>query len=97
MIWSNTNLEIISFIICNFNEKEYQQILYYNIYVNHWLKLSTMNDIFSHLPIFWYINILKIFVVGMGMLKNVMILERLVHIIGDTFFFWRKGFIIGDT
>ena len=57
-----------------------------------------MNDIFSHLPIFWYINILKIFVVGMGMLKNVMNIRKIGTLLVTLFFFfWRKGFIIDDT
>ena len=47
-----------------------------------------MNDIFSHLPIFWYINILKIFVVGMGMLKNVMNIRKIGTLLVTLFFFF---------
>ena len=51
-----------------------------------------MNDIFSHLPIFWYINILKIFVVGMGMLKNVMNIRKIGTLLVTLFFFFlEKG------
>ena len=53
-----------------------------------------MNDIFSHLPIFWYINILKIFVVGMGMLKNVMNIRKIGTLLVTLFFFGERASLL---